>query len=324
MDFIAYLENAWSGLFADPEATQLGLAGLLGLAVFALALAVLLVVSGLADPLRSRLRAVMGNTRGKDGSSGDRVLRSAQALGSHLLPKDEGERTRIGSLLIQAGLRSEGAIRIFYAVKLTGTLVLPALVLAIAVSAGKIPLANALLFAAAAMITGYLAPHWWLSRAARKRRQRLSRGLPDALDLLVVCTEAGLGLGSAIQRVAGDIAVSHPELADELKLYTLQMRAGMENRPALRDLEHRTGLDDMRGLVSALLQSMRFGTSIGDTLRIYAAELRDKRMQRAEEQAAKVSTKMLFPLVFCMLPAFMLVALGPPILGVISTFAGLR
>jgi tight adherence protein C len=324
MDPLAFLADSPSALFDDPHTIQIGLAALLGVAVFALVMAVWLVVSGFLDPLRKRLRAVAGDARPKGARTADGVLRSAKALGEHLLPKDTKERTRIDTLMLNAGIRSPEANRLFYAVKLVGTLVLPIVVAGFAILTGKIPIAGATLLAAAASITGYLAPNWWLYRAARKRRRRIGRGLPDALDLLVVCAEAGLGLGSAIQRVAGDISVSHPELADELKLYTLQMRAGMDSRSALRDLEQRTGVEDMRGLVSALLQSMRFGTSIADTLRIYAADLRDKRMQRAEEQAAKVSTKMLFPLVFCMLPGFMLVALGPPVLGAMATFSGMR
>jgi len=184
-------------------------------------------------------------------------------------------------------------------------------------------LENAVLFALDAAALGFLLPDLVLRRLARRRQDRLRRGLPDALDLLVVCSEAGLGLNAGIQRVAREIVITHPDLADELQLVTMQTGAGIDNRAALKGLEERTGLDDIQALVTTLIQSMRFGTSIGETLRIYSAELRDKRLQAAQEKAAKVSTLMLFPLVFCILPSFMIVVLGPAILGLTKALSGL-
>jgi len=123
--------------------------------------------------------------------------------------------------------------------------------------------------------------------------------------------------------VSDDIYVSHPELAEELELVNAQTRVGVENVVALKDLADRTGLEDIRGLVSTLSQSMRFGTSLAETLRVYSEEMRDKRIQRAEEVAAKLSTKMLFPLIFCVFPSFFVVALGPPCLGALTTLRGI-
>ena len=146
----------------------------------------------------------------------------------------------------------------------------------------------------------------------------MRNGFPDALDLLVVCVEAGLGLSTAIQRVAEEIAVSHPELADDMMLVTTEVRAGIDNVTALKNLAVRSGLEDIRGLVTLLSQSLRFGTSIADTLRVYSEEFRDKRMQAAEEQAAKIGTKLIFPLVTCLFPAFFVVTIGPAILKVLA------
>jgi tight adherence protein C len=154
---------------------------------------------------------------------------------------------------------------------------------------------------------------WWIER----RQREILNGFPDALDLIVACTEAGLGLNAALQRVANDIAVSHPELSSELALVNSEIRAGVERVTALRNLATRTGIEDIRGLVSLLSQSLRFGTGIAETLRIYAHDLRDKRMQRAEEEAAKIGTKMIFPLIFCMFPAFFVVMVGPAVIGVL-------
>jgi tight adherence protein C len=137
---------------------------------------------------------------------------------------------------------------------------------------------------------------------------------------LVVCVESGLGLAPALQRVADELSVSHPELGTELTLVNAEIRAGVERTQALKNLADRTGLEDIRGLTALLVQTMRFGTSVGDALRVYAEEFRDKRMQAAEEQAAKIGTKMIFPLVLCLFPSFFLVAVGPAVLRLIAVF----
>ena len=147
-------------------------------------------------------------------------------------------------------------------------------------------------------------------------------GFPDALDILVICTEAGLGLNAALQRVTDELGVSYPELMEELEMVNAEIRIGVDRVVALRGLADRTGIEEIRGLVTLLTQSLRFGTSIAQTLRIYSEEFRDKRAQRAEEEAAKIATKMIFPLVFCMFPAFFIVAIGPAILGVMKAFKG--
>ncbi|XKH61085.1 type II secretion system F family protein [Halomonas sediminis] len=309
--------NDW---LENPAAAQMGFAALLGLAIFALLIALTMVVMGASDPLRRRLRSLEAGGTDATANSESGLHEWLGPMGERLVPTKEETRSRTAQELRRAGKRSPGAINLFFGVRLLLT-VGPPLVMLLVLPFLRIPLNVGALLIACLAIAGYLLPRFWLERAIKQRSKLLSRGLPDALDLLVVCSEAGLGLGAAIQRVARDLEISHPELADELNLYTLQTRAGMDNRTALRDLEERTGVDDIRGLVTTLLQSMRFGTSIAMTLRLFAVELRDKRTQQAEERAAKVSTKMLFPLIFCILPSFMLVTLGPPILGVIAAFS---
>jgi tight adherence protein C len=237
-----------------------------------------------------------------------------QRLGTILMPKSESKRASIRDMLRYAGLRSEGALQVFYGIKLAATVLGPLVVAILASVTRVLPMADAFLYVLLASILGFLVPDIVLKRLARRRQERLRRGLPDAMDLLVVCSEAGLGLNAGIQRVAGEIALTHPDLADELGLFSMQMRAGMDNRAALKDLEARTGLEDIQSLVAMLLQSMRFGTSIADTLRIYSEELRDKRLQRAQERAARVGTLMIFPLALCIMPSFLLVILGPALL----------
>ncbi len=167
---------------------------------------------------------------------------------------------------------------------------------------------------------GLIAPSSILDRMVERRLRTLRRAFPDALDLLVVCVESGLGLSAAIQRVADELVVSHPELAQELALVNAEVRAGVDRGQALRNLADRTGLDDIRGLVSLLVQTMRFGTSVADALRVYSEEFRDRRMQKAEEEAAKVGTKLIFPLVFCLFPAFFVVAIGPAVIRLVAVF----
>jgi tight adherence protein C len=170
----------------------------------------------------------------------------------------------------------------------------------------------------AAAAFGVIVPNRYLARKVSARQKRLRDGFPDALDLLVVCSEAGLGLGPAIQRVADELVVSHPELADELNQVGVEMRVGVDRSESLHNLVKRNGLDDFRGFVATVSQAMRFGTSIAETLRIYADEFRDKRMQRAEEIAEMLPIKMIFPLALCLLPAFMIVALGPAVIRVFN------
>jgi tight adherence protein C len=152
----------------------------------------------------------------------------------------------------------------------------------------------------------------------------LRHGFPDALDLLVVCVESGLGLAAAIQRVADELAVSHEELATELALVNAEMRVGVDRAKALKNLADRSGVDDIRGLVSLLIQTMRFGTGVAEALRVYSEEFRDKRMQKAEEEAALIGTKLIFPLVTCLFPSFFIVAIGPAVIRLIEVFAVLE
>jgi tight adherence protein C len=136
----------------------------------------------------------------------------------------------------------------------------------------------------------------------------------------VVCVESGLGLTQALKRVADEIIVSHSELGIELSLVNAEIGAGVDQVTALRNFADRTGLDDVKGLVSLLVQTLKFGTGVADSLRVYAAEFRDKRMQRAEEQAAKIGTKLIFPLIVFMFPGFFIVALGPAVIRLMSVF----
>lgn len=330
MEFLSQIQAMLQGLIADPRMAQLSFVALMGLAVFALMVAGLLVYLGLSNPVRRRIQelepqlagaGLSGSGAPEAGKPASGLLRMAAPMGVRLMPTDEAAKSKAANRLRHAGVRAPGALNTFYGVKLGLTLLLPIVAMLVG-PLFRLPLGTTMLLALSGGMAGYLLPTYWLEKAIKRRTTSLRRGLPDTLDLLVVCTEAGLGLAASIQRVARDLEVSQPDLSDELKMFGMQTRAGMDTRTALRDLEERSGVEDIRGLVTSLIQSMRFGTSIAATLRIYASELRDKRTQEAEEKAAKVSTKMLFPLVFCVLPSFFVVALGPPLLGAMEAMAG--
>jgi tight adherence protein C len=177
---------------------------------------------------------------------------------------------------------------------------------------------NPLVILAMAALVGYMGPEFYVTQVVRRRQHRLQLSLPDALDLLVISMEAGLGLDQAILRVAQELRTAHPELSEEMQLVNMEMQLGKNRLEALRELANRTGVEDIKGLVAMLIQTDRFGTSLAQSLRIFSDDLRIKRRQRAEEQAAKTTVKMVPPLVFFIFPALMVVILGPGIIAIMK------
>jgi len=316
-----YLIQFLTSLVNDEDSLQLVFIGTVAAGIFVFGLGVMFLVAGATDPLRRRLSAVIGPKPAKS-ATGERIAKVLEPVSSYILPQKDWERSKMTTKMVHAGYRSPSALTSFYAIKIVVGLLLPVSVLALAPLFPEVSTQMVLFFTVLAAFIGIMVPNVLLERKIERRKRQLRNGFPDALDLLVVCTEAGLGLNMAIQRVARELAASHPLLAEELALVNLEIRAGVGRVEALKNLAQRTGLEDIRGLVSLLAQSLRFGTSIADTLRVYAEEFRDKRMQRAEEQAAKVGTKMIFPLVLCMFPSFFLVAIGPAVLRMIEVFSG--
>jgi tight adherence protein C len=291
------------------------------------ALAVLLFVWGLAsalgrswDPARRRLDEIALDAGAAPGATlGQRIASALRPVERYVLPQG-AEREGTQQRLQFAGYRGVSAVSTFYGVKLALSLALLVVWLVFAHFLSSWSTGRVVFFAVAVSFLGMILPGIWLDRAVAKRHKLLRDGFPDALDLLTVCVESGLGLPQALQRVADELEVSHPELAVELGNVTAQMRAGVDRETALRGLATRTGLDDVRGLVSLLAQTLRFGTGIAEALRVYSEDFRDKRMQRAEEAAAKIGTKLIFPLVVCLFPSFFVVAIGPAALRMMEAF----
>jgi tight adherence protein C len=291
-------------------------------AVFALTMGLSAFVVGLLDPVRRRLGQLNTGETGQP-SAAAAMAESLSGLASVVMPRSERERQRVDRMLLHAGYRSTSARTLYYGVKALAIIILPVAVLFCSPLFPRLSTNQVMLYAVGAGYLGWIAVSMWLERQVTNRQRALRAGFPDALDLLVVCVESGLGLAPALQRVADELAVSHPPLGDELALVNAEMRAGVERGAALKNLSERTGLDDIRGLTALLVQTMRFGTSIAEALRVYSEEFRDKRTQAAEEMAAKIGTKMIFPLVLFLFPSFFLVAIGPAVIGLIDVFSKL-
>jgi tight adherence protein C len=272
------------------------------------------------DPIRRRLDRGKPQRKEEKGRTLVWLNTVLGPVAAYVLPQDEIERSRITEKLVHAGFRSPGSVQNFYAIKIVLLILLPAIFLVLSRWLPNLSTQKELLWLAGAAGAGLLLPNMALDRLVENRLKKLRNGFPDALDMLVVCVEAGLGLSQAIQRVSDELVVSHPELARELALVNAEIRAGVDRVAALKNLAHRTGLEDIKGLVSLLVQTLRFGTSIAESLRVYSHEFRDRRMQKAEEQAAKIGTKMIFPLVIFLFPGFFVVAVGPAVVGLISVF----
>mgnify|MGYP001820121312 FL=1 len=294
----------------------------IALTIFMLALGVIYVASALYSPLRQRVKMVTGH-QSEQATLSQNLSRAITPLAPYILPKKDWERSKTSERLVHAGFRAPSGLTNFYMIKTVLAILLPGLVILMAPLFPHATFNHVILAVSFAGFLGITLPNIVLERIRSRRMRMIRNGFPDALDLLVVCSEAGLGLNAAIERVAQELGATHPDLSEELSLVNAEIRVGVDRLEALRNLANRTGLDDIRGLVALLTQSLRLGSGVADTLRIYSEEFRDKRTQRAEELAAKLGTKMIFPLVTCMFPGFFAVVIGPAALKIIAAFGGM-
>ena len=262
--------------------------------------------------LGARLRALGGQQQQQVQEKPALRERLEQALDplSRAIPLSPADVSRTRGWLIQAGFREAGHVNYYFGARL---------LLAFAGFAGVVLFSgfdNIMLLAGIPGL-GFFIPRFLLKRMIRDRQQRIRIGLADALDLTVICVEAGLALDQAMLRVGQDLHHAHPDLSDEFHLVNLEMRAGKPRAEALRNLVDRTGVDDIRSLVGTLIQTDRFGTSVAQALRVHSDSLRTERRQRAEEQAAKTTIKMVPPLVLFVLPSIIFVTIGPAVIQLI-------
>ena len=238
------------------------------------------------------------------------------------MPNSDGDAS-IRDGLIEAGFRRPGAVSVFLGAKLAFAVLLPLLYMTIILAMGA-SMSSQLLPAVAFAVLGFYLPTFYLWDKAAKRKLEITHALPDALDLMVVCVEAGLGLDAAMVKVAQEIDLSSPILSSELTLVNREVRAGSPRVEALRHLARRTGVQDVQSLVAVLVQTDRLGTSVATALRAQSDSLRIRRRQRAEEQAHKTGVKLVFPLVLCIFPGLLVILLAPAMLRVIRALTGLN
>ena len=227
-----------------------------------------------------------------------------------IVPQSPKDVTVMQRRLIRAGVRNENALKYLYAAKLVFGIALP-LATGLFVAGSATDPGNKIASILAAAAVGFFGPNEYVRRMAGRRQHQISLGLPNALDLLVVCVESGLGLDQAIVQVSKELEHAHPEISEEFGLVNLELKAGKRRVEALRNLAERTGVDDLKKLVAVLIQADRFGTGVAQSLRAHSDFMRVQARQNAEEKAAKLGVKLIFPIFFCILPSLFVVTVGP-------------
>jgi tight adherence protein C len=230
-------------------------------------------------------------------------------LGS-MMPASPKDLTVMQRRLVRAGLRGPGALKMLYGAKVVFGIGLP-LVMMLVLLGSDSQASNKLMLILASAGMGFFAPNEYVSLVSRRRQKRVRKALPNALDLMVVCVESGLGLDQAILQVAKELEHAHPEISEEFGLVNLELKAGKRRAEALRNLADRTAVDDLKKLVAVLIQADRFGTGVSQSLRAHADYMRVQARQVAEEKAAKLGVKLIFPIFFCILPSLFVVTVGP-------------
>jgi tight adherence protein C len=250
------------------------------------------------------------------------LQRSGASLGSNvmgqldrLVPRTQSELSVVQQRLVRAGYRNESAVMFFRGAKV----LVPALLCLIVALTGLSRFGGFFIYALSLGL-GFLAPDFWLGKQIGSRQAKIRRGLPDVLDLMVICIEAGQSLDQATARTAEELQVSQPAISDELGVVVLEQRAGRARADAWRQFAERTAVDTVRNLVSVLVQSEKFGTSVAKTLRVHSDTLRTQRRQKVEEQAAKTTVKLVFPLVLFIFPSLFVVTLGPAFIVIKESF----
>jgi tight adherence protein C len=292
-------------------------------------LMVYVLISGRRSRLESRLTDLLGRDTGPQEPAMPTITVAGFArtalpkVGTALMPTDEEERTQLKSRLIHAGLYGRQAMPIFLGVKVL-LMCAPTVAGFAAATLGLMPGNVGLLGGACAGIVGMIGPSFWLDRMKSKRQIRFRRGLPDALDLLVICLEGGLSLPGSLKRISSELRTAHPGLAMELNLVQREIQFGRTPGDALQQMGIRSDLEEVRSLASVITQADRFGASLVKSLRVHSDTLRLKRQQQAEENGQKAATKVLFPTLLFIFPAIFVIILGPAAIQITRTFSGLR
>ena len=300
----------------DNDTLVMGVAGLL---VTCLAVGLGLMFSGKGSRLDARIDDLAGRARPEERvESVAQMARVAlPRIGKIIVPEDEAERTKLQARLVHAGLYNRQAMYIFLGVKMT-LLGLATVVGGGVMMTSTLPPIQGLPIAAFLFLVGMVGPSFWLDGRKKKRQAVLKRGLPDALDVLIICLEGGLGLQGGLKRVADELCSAHPVLGGELKIVDREVQLGRSPGEALNHFARRSDVDEILSLASVVTQSERFGASLVKSIRTHSESLRGKRKQMAEEKAQKASTKILAPTLLCIFPAVFVVLLAPAVYQVMA------
>ena len=239
-----------------------------------------------------------------------------------LEPKDQEEYSATKLKLMQAGYRSKNAVRTFHFMQFAlgiGFLILGAVYAVLQSATGEPSTSNLILYVLVPGAAGYMLPKYWVTKRQQERQAEITNGFPDSLDLMLVCVEAGQSLDQSINRVSKEVRAGYPALAEEFEIVAQEMKAGKDKTSVLRDMSERAGVSDVSSFVTVLIQSATFGTSISEALRVYASEMRDKRVMRAEEAANKLPTKMTLATMMLTVPPLLIILIGPSIYEISQT-----
>jgi tight adherence protein C len=298
---------------------------LAAVAAFLIAMAAPVLLKKRIDPIdklgkpRHNLAGAKDRQRLRHGNQ-----KHLEALAPFLEPKDKEQLGAIRKKLLQAGYRSQSAVRTFYFSRgLLALGLMSVAVVVLSIRGDDVGLRTYLIACGAMLGIGYLAPNYWVTRRIQSRQEQIKNGFPDALDLMLVCVEAGQSLDQSLQRVSVDVMHAHPALGEELEIVAHESRAGKDRALVLREFADRSGVNDVASFVTVLIQSAQFGTSVADALRVYAAEMRDKRLLRAEEKANVLPTKLTLGTMFFTVPPLILILIGPSLVDIINALSGM-
>lgn len=295
-----------------------------GLGVMLVLITLSLMLNQPKDPLDRLKQQAAGKTADQPNKARLRAGNRNQKLDRYatfLEPKDEKQLSQMRLTLLQAGYRSRDAVRFFHFAQLAlgiGFLVLGVIYFILFKAGGQTSTQETMMYILLPGLAGYMLPKYWVNKRKTKRQEEIQDGFPDSLDMMLVCIEAGQSMDQAIIRVANEIRASYPALAEEYEIVSLQIKAGRDKPSVLNEMGERCGVQDISSFVTVLIQSQTFGTSIGDALRVYASEMRDKRVMRAEEKANKLPTKMTLATMMLTVPPLLIILVGPSVLGILD------
>jgi len=296
------------------------------LGVMLILLTVPIMLKQKQDPLKKLKEA---NAR-KDSGVKSAKLRSGtrneklDKYATFLEPQDEKQLSKMRLTLMQAGYRDKDAVRYFHFAQFAlgiGLLLLGVIYFVLFKSGDDVSTQQTLMYILGPGGVGYMLPQYWITKRQQSRQEEITDGFPDSLDMMLVCIEAGQSMDQAIIRVSNEIRASYPALADEFQIVSLQIKAGRDKASVLNEMAERCGVQDISSFVTVLVQSQTFGTSVGEALRVYAAEMRDKRVMRAEEKANKLPTKMTLATMMLTVPPLLIILVGPSALGIMKLMA---